>query len=162
MSKVKKINNPFVQQKGDQYMCFGCSPNNMIGFNLEFFAEDEIVFAKWKPEQKYEGYLNVVHGGIQATLMDEIASWYIYSMLDTAGVTQKLEVQYHKPLYVSGGEVLIKADLEKQTKKLARIKTEIINSNGQVSSSAIVEYYLFPPNVARVKYKYPGKEAFWL
>jgi uncharacterized protein (TIGR00369 family) len=162
MSDKKKIINPFVQHKGDSYNCFGCSPHNNIGFKLEFYAEGEEVFASWLPETKYEGYTNVVHGGLQATLMDEIASWYIYAMLDSAGVTNKLDVQYHKPLYISGGEVLIKARLEQQTRRLALIKTEIINSKAEICSTANVEYYLFPPNVARAKYNYSGKEAFWV
>ncbi|WP_430815593.1 PaaI family thioesterase [Carboxylicivirga sp. RSCT41] len=161
MSDKKKIINPFVKQKGDSYNCFGCSPQNNIGFKLEFYAEGDAVFASWLPQSKYEGYMNVVHGGIQATLLDEIASWYIYAMLDTAGVTNKLDVSYHKPLYVSGGEVLIKATLEEHTRKMARLKTEILNAKGEVCSSAIVEYFLFPQNVAKAKYMYPGKEAFW-
>ncbi|MBK3516855.1 PaaI family thioesterase [Carboxylicivirga marina] len=161
MSEIRKIRNPFIEEKGDNYNCFGCSPQNSIGFKLHFYEENNVVFTKWNPVKNFEGYTNVVHGGIQATLMDEIASWYIYSMLDTAGVTNRLDVNYHKPLYISGGEVTIRAYLEEQTRRLARIKTEIVNSAGVICSSAIVEYFLFPTNVAKAKYMYPGKEAFW-
>lgn len=157
----QKIINPFIEHKGEAYNCFGCSPHNPMGLHLDFYSDGIKLFAKWVPDKSFEGYDNVIHGGIQATLMDEIASWFIYAMLDTAGVTSKLDVQYHKPLYVSGGEVRIEAELEKQTRKSAHIKTQIINSTGVVCSSAVVEYYLFPPNVARAKYMYPGKESFW-
>lgn len=161
MSVIKKILNPFVNHKGEQYNCIGCSPFNSIGFQLEFYEANDIVFAKWNPNKQFEGYMNVIHGGIQATLQDEIASWYIYSMLDTAGVTERLDVQYHKPLYVSGGEIKLEAELEALTKKKATIKTRIVNAKGITCCSAVVEYYLFPPNVARAKYMYPGKEKFW-
>jgi len=161
MSQIKKIRNPFVSKKGEAYNCIGCAPDNEIGFQLEFFAHGQSLFAHWLPNRRFEGYMNVVHGGIQATLMDEIASWYVYAMLDTAGVTSRLDVQYHKPLYVSGGELKITADLKSKSPKLAQIETKILNANGVVCSSAVVDYYLFPPNVARAKYMYPGKEAFW-
>ena len=161
MSQVKKINNPFIKHKGDQYNCIGCSPNNKTGFQLEFYSDGESVYSYWIPKVEFEGYMNVVHGGIQATLMDELASWFVYSMLDTAGVTSKMEIQYHNPLYISAGEMKITARLISKNKKHALIETEIENSKGVVCSSAIVEYYLFPPNVARVKYNYPGKDKFW-
>ncbi len=162
MSKeIKRIKNPFKAQKGDTYNCFGCSPNNPIGLHLDFYSDGEIVFAKWMPKQQYEGYTNVIHGGIQATLMDEIASWFIYAMLDTAGVTSRLDVQYHKPLYANGGEVKISATLKECTDRKAIIQAEVQNAKGQICSSALVEYCLFPPMVAKKKYMYPGKECFW-
>ncbi|TRX71366.1 PaaI family thioesterase [Carboxylicivirga sp. M1479] len=161
MEGFKKISNPFIKQKGEIYNCIGCSPNNQIGFHLEFYASDHEVVAFWDATTNFEGYTNVVHGGIQATLLDEIASWYIYAMLDTAGVTKRLDVEYLKPLYVLGGQVKVKAKLKEKNAKSALIETEIVNSKGVVCCKAIVEYYLFPPNVAKAKYMYPGKEAFW-
>jgi len=161
MTTLKKIHNPFVHQKGSDYNCFGCSPGNHMGLKLEFFADNDHVVAYWCPNRGFEGYTNVVHGGIQATLLDEIASWYIYAMLDTVGVTRKLDVSYHKPFYVSTGKARIEASLIQQTKSIALIKAKIVNANGVICSSARVEYYLFPPEIARVKYNYPGIEAFY-
>ncbi len=161
MSTVKKINNPFQEHKGERYNCFGCSPSNHSGLQLEFFGDGTTVFCYWNPQRAYEGYINIVHGGIQATLLDEVASWYIYSMLDTAGVTQRLNVEYHKPLFVSRGEVKVSAELKKKTNKIAIIKACIFNGDGVILCSADVEYYLFPPHVARAKYMYPGKKEFW-
>lgn len=162
MTDIKKIANPFITEKGNSYNCFGCSPSNAIGLELVFYYDGNEVFCNWEPHNNYEGYTNVVHGGIQATLMDEIASWYIYSLLDTAGVTKKLDVEYHKPLYISGGAVKITASLIEQKHDVAVIKTETINAKGVVCSSARVEYFLFPPLLARKKYNYPGREKFWL
>ena len=161
MSTVKKINNPFLAHKDNNYNCFGCSPSNNIGFHLEFFGDGENVFCYWNPQKSYEGYANVVHGGIQAALMDEVAAWFTYSMLGTAGVTQGLNVEYHKPLFITGGEVKINASLKEKTGKSALIRTTIVNSKGVICCSADVEYFLFPPQLARTKYMYPGKEKFW-
>ncbi|MBS2097626.1 PaaI family thioesterase [Carboxylicivirga linearis] len=161
MSELKKIFNPFLENKGRDYQCFGCSPHNSEGLLMEFYSDGECVYADWKPRKHFEGYKNVIHGGIQATLMDEIASWTIYSIVGTAGVTQKMEVNYHRPLFANVEYIKIKATVKNKTSEQAVIKTEIINQKGIVCSSADVAYYLFPLKIAVLKYHYPGKDAFW-
>ena len=84
---MKEIKNPFLDRK--DYCCFGCSPANHIGLRMKFYEEEEFVVSEWLPRSEFEGYANVLHGGIQATLMDEIASWTIYVKAGTGGVTRK-------------------------------------------------------------------------
>jgi len=116
----------------------------------------------WKPDRKFEGYHNVLHGGIQATIHDEVASWAVYTQCETAGVTSNLNVTYQKPLYISSNEkITIKATLKEQAEKKAVFETEILNAKGEICSSAIVEYFLFPKPIAERKFFYPGKEAFF-
>ena len=91
----RKIINPFAGRSG--YNCFGCSPDNKLGLQLSFLNEGEYIVARWLPQPQFQGYHNLLHGGIQATLLDEIASWYVYARLHTAGVTSRLAVRYRKP-----------------------------------------------------------------
>ncbi len=72
---MKKIRNPYVDLKG--YNCFGCSPNNIQGLHMHFEEHGEKIISEWTPKMQFQGYKNVLHGGIQATLMDEIASWCV-------------------------------------------------------------------------------------
>nr|WP_321410577.1 PaaI family thioesterase [uncultured Carboxylicivirga sp.] len=161
MSELRKLSNPFLKSKGEDYHCFGCSPNNTHGLIMEFYSDGKYVYADWIPDKRFEGYKNVVHGGIQATIMDEIASWTIYSLLDTAGVTQKMEVIYHRSLFANNSQIKIKAEVKSSNEKQAVIYVEILNQNNIVCSSADVVYFLFPPDIAKIKYHYPGKDAFW-
>ncbi len=158
---MRKIKNPFIETYGKNYHCFGCSPHNKIGLNLNFFEKDGITMAEWKPNKDFEGYHNVLHGGIQALMHDEIASWAVYTQCNTAGVTSNLNVTYHRPVYISSEKITIKAVIKIQEEKKAIIETELINDKGQVCSSAIVEYFLFPKSIAEKKYYYPGKDAFF-
>ncbi len=159
---MRKIHNPFVEAYGDNFHCFGCSPANNIGLHLHFYEDGGNLYADWRPDRNFEGYHNVVHGGIQATIHDEIASWAVYTLCETAGVTSNLNVTYHKPLYISTNDkVKIKAVLKEHGKKKAVFETEIINAKGEICSTAIVEYFLFPKIVAERKYFYPGKDAFF-
>ncbi len=161
MENLAKIKNPFINHKGDSYNCFGCSPQNINGLLMEFYSDGDKLYSEWKPDKQFEGYQNVIHGGIQATIMDEIASWTVYALLDTAGVTEKMEVNYHKPLYLSQGNISIVSVVKQKDEKKAVLFVEIKNTKNIVCSSAEITYYLFPSRIAKAKYNYPGKDAFW-
>ena len=81
---MKKIINPYDK---DLNMCFGCGTANPIGLKLLFTESDEFIHASWQPTVYYQGYPNVLHGGIIAALLDEIGGWVISVKIGTAGVT---------------------------------------------------------------------------
>jgi len=156
-----KIVNPFTVNPPDVYQCFGCSPNNSIGLQLKFFVDGDEVCCRWQPSKQYEGYVNVLHGGIQATLLDEIAGWFINSQLGSAGVTKALNVSYLQPVYVTDESILLKASLKECTEREAVIDARLYNSAGKLCSTAEAVYFIFPEPIARKKFNYPGRDAFF-
>lgn len=155
---TRNINNPFRGLEG--YNCFGCSPDNHYGLKMHFEEEDDAVVSCWSPDQRFQGYSGVLHGGIQATLMDETASWYVFTKLGTAGVTARMEVRYHKPVLISKGPLIIRGSLIEQNKRLASIKVTLTDKEGILCSEATIDYFLFPPEKARQQLFYPGQEYF--
>ena len=156
---MKNIRNPFEGTEG--FDCFGCCPDNPIGLKMKFVDEGEYVTCRWSPAPHLQGYANVLHGGIQATLMDEIASWTVYVKAKTAGVTSSLKAEYLKPVFINRGPVILKGKLMNTEGKTATVKVELFNNQNIVCSRAIVEYYIFPEDVARQRYYYPGHENFF-
>jgi len=112
------------------------------------------------PAESFQGYHNVLHGGIQATLMDEIASWTVQVKMKTAGVTADLSCRFLKPVYIDAGRISIRARIRNSEKRLASILVTIIDASGNVCSEGMVKYFLFPENVARERYHYPGASSF--
>ncbi|NVO09721.1 MAG: PaaI family thioesterase [Bacteroidales bacterium] len=157
---MKKINNPFIGK--DSFNCFGCSPDNHHGLKLEFWLneEDNAVEANWSPKDYLQGYTDVLHGGVQATIMDEIASWVIYVLLETAGVTAKMEIRYLKPVIISNGAITIKAKFKSKKKRLVNIGVEIFDENNELCTEADVQYFVYPQELAAIKFNYPGIKAF--
>jgi len=155
----RKVRNPFTKHQG--YNCFGCSPDNAAGLRLNFVDEGEIITATWQPNPDFQGYNNLLHGGIQATLLDEIASWYVYVKLKTAGVTSKIEIKYRKPVYVTKGPVLLKAGLIETRRNLADIRAELFDSDNQLCAQGVIQYFTFPEKIAREKYFYPEATDFY-
>jgi len=158
---VKKIINPFVESKKHDYKCFGCSPLNDSGLKLEFWDAGDEIICKWVPYKHMEGYTKILHGGIQALILDEIASWTIYTKCETAGVTANIDIKYKHPLEITDQEIVVRAKVENINKRLATINATIENHEGKLCAQGIVTYFIFPKELAKEKYNYPGIEAFY-
>ncbi len=155
---MRKIINPYDPERNK---CFGCSPTNPIGLHLTFYEDGEDIVTEWDPEYYMQGYLNVLHGGIQATLHDEIASWTVYTKLETAGVTSKLEISYQKAVYVNKGKITLRSRVLTHEDRLATMYTRLYDGNGNLCSEGKVTYYIYPQKIAIARYNYPGVEAFF-
>jgi len=108
-----------------------------------------------------QSYPKVVHGGIQATLLDEIAGWVVYVKCGTVGLTAEMKVKFRQPLYIDQGEVIIRARLIDQNKRLATISAQLTDSFGKICADAEIRYFLLSEAEARGKYHYPGVDAFY-
>lgn len=51
-------------------VCFGCGINNPDGLQVKSYWEGEEAVCKWRSEEKYHGWANLLNGGILATLID--------------------------------------------------------------------------------------------
>ncbi|MDO5130133.1 MAG: PaaI family thioesterase, partial [Prevotellaceae bacterium] len=72
---MKKIINPWEGMPG--YNCIGCSPDHPFGFHLHFYEDGEYIVSQWQPTSDFQGWVNTLHGGIQALLLDEICGWVV-------------------------------------------------------------------------------------
>lgn len=159
---MRKIINPFREQgTRDNYNCFGCSPFNEIGLQLEFWEDGDELLAKWQPRHSLEGWHNVIHGGIQASLLDELGGWIVLIKMKTAGVTSELNIKYLKPVNISKGEITVRGKVISTSKRLAKISAELLDGDNQICATAEIDYFCFPENIARAKYHYPGHDAFY-
>jgi acyl-coenzyme A thioesterase PaaI-like protein len=152
------IKNPFYKLEG--YNCFGCSPENKLGLRMNFKVEGEAVVCDWEPEDHLQGWVGVLHGGIQATLMDEIASWFVFVKLQTAGVTSKMEVKLIKPVKMEMAPFRLRATLKEMKRNIAMIQVELFMSDGTLGAESIMHYFTYPQNIASSKLFYPGIEHF--
>jgi len=154
-----KLNNPYAGMPG--YSCFGCSPANPMGLQMEFFTEGDEVLCMWDPDEHFQGFHDVLHGGVQATMMDEIASWVVFVKLDTAGVTYQLTTRFRKPVLISKGSVTVRATLVRQQKRIAEIEVRLYDGEGTLCAESQANYFVMPREKAVQELHFPGKEAFF-
>ena len=81
---------------GDDY-CFACGTKNPIGLHLEFAPVEDKVVAKKILPREYQGYTNVVHGGIVTLLLDEAMGSFVQEKYNEQAMTGRLEVRYKHP-----------------------------------------------------------------
>lgn len=81
-----------------QNRCFGCGPANERGLHLDFMlADDGRVLCEATVADTFEGPKGYLHGGIIATLLDEIMSKAVRSH-GVVAMTRHLEVNYLRPV----------------------------------------------------------------
>jgi len=156
---MKILSNPWSGIPG--YNCFGCCDKNPLGLKMKFTEMEDHVRSEWIANPDFQGYHNVLHGGIQASLMDEIAGWTIFVKADTGGVTSRLEVRYKKPVVLDNDPIVLKSYLIEINKKIARLKVELFNSKGELCTEAEADYFVLSPEMAKVKFSFPGKDSFY-
>lgn len=149
---MKKILNPWRGMA--EYNCFGCDPDNERGLRMEFFEEGDEVVSIWKPRPEFQGWVDTLHGGIQATLADEISSWVVFRKFQTSGVTSSLSVRYHKPIMTTSDHITLRAHVDKQRRNLVDIAVEIYDEQDNLCTKAVSTYFLFPKEKAERDFKF--------
>jgi acyl-coenzyme A thioesterase PaaI-like protein len=78
--------------------CFACGPDHPFGLHLDFFYDSDIreVSSRFHSNELFAGFPGILHGGIQATILDEIAFWGVWACYKQNGFTYDLAVQYRK------------------------------------------------------------------
>lgn len=155
---MKKIKNPWINLTDKGYNCFACAPSNPCGLKMEFYEDGDDIVSLWTPGDNYQGWLDTLHGGIQATLMDEIGGWIIARKFQTSGMTTNLNIKYKKPI-PTGKDVTI--EIRGRVKEVKRMFVFIeaeIRYDGEVRSSAEMTYYTFSKEVAEKDFMFTGCE----
>ena len=63
-------NLDFFQDHMPGNVCFGCGRNNHHGLKISSYWQEEEAICIWKSEEKYQGWKDILNGGILATLID--------------------------------------------------------------------------------------------
>ena len=154
---MKRIINPWTRTPG--YNCFGCSPDNPIGTRMRFFEDGDQIISIWRPTQNHQSWLNTLHGGIQAVLLDEVCGWVVFHLLKTAGVTAKMEMRYHKPVSTLQDYIKLRGFLVEMRRNVAIVKGEIYSSKGELLCECTCTYFTFLQAKAQAEMGYIPSET---
>ncbi len=120
------------EQIRDDNYCFACGKDNPIGLRLNIHADENGAYIKdYIIKKEYQGYADIVHGGIISLILDELQV-YAAGGRGYKTVTARIEVRFIKPLKV-GVPIDAKAHVI-DIKKGAWIETE-----GEVLQEGIVK-----------------------
>ncbi|MFX1380676.1 MAG: PaaI family thioesterase [Promethearchaeota archaeon] len=100
--------------------CFGCSPRNENGLKLKVLMSNQGCISYTSISENFCGFDGIVHGGIIATLLDEISAWTLVVHLKKLCITQEAKIKYYKPVFVNiaisiEGQIVEKNNIEVKT-----------------------------------------------
>jgi uncharacterized protein (TIGR00369 family) len=129
--------------------CFVCGVSNPFGLHLRFYdtAPGEVTADITIPEQ-YQGYPGVVHGGIVAAMLDEVAGRTIMSNPPRFMFTARLDIRYRKNVPI-GKPLRMVGNLLKSRSRMVTAKSVIYNQEGTLLAEAEALLMDVPENLLK-------------
>ncbi|MBP7792914.1 MAG: PaaI family thioesterase [Candidatus Goldbacteria bacterium] len=109
----------------DDRYCIACGDRNPIGMHLKFVIKDDNLETKYTFPREFQGYKDLVHGGMLSLLLDEIMVNLPLQKLKVPVVSADLRIKLKKPLRV-GEKVIARAHIIKQKGRFFIVKGEIV------------------------------------
>ncbi|MDP6942782.1 MAG: PaaI family thioesterase [Myxococcota bacterium] len=125
---------------GAEQQCYGCGPNNPEGLRLRFAREGDSVVTTFTARSGLDGPPGILHGGLQATLCDEVAGWALVGLLGKMGFTTSMNVRYMRPVRLEV-PVEVRAKIASHEGAIVTLKVTL-SQQGKVGCMARVSYAL--------------------
>ena len=128
----------------DDQMCFGCGKQNSRGLQLKFDLDRrrKRIKTKWIPKKEFQGYADIVHGGMIALVLDELMVNLLWTLQHPA-VTAEIAVRLHRPARTDE-PMDCEARIESKTGRLFRMKSEAKNPQGKLIATATAKCIAVP------------------
>ena len=120
--------------------CFVCGESNPAGLNLRFETDGRLVQTRFVPRPEHVGFRRTVHGGLTATLLDEIMVWACAVQTKRFAFCAELNVRFLNP--VRPGEALVASGelVSNRRGRLFDAKAELRDQAGVVLATATGKY----------------------
>ncbi len=133
--------------------CFACGADNPIGMRLHIEIGDGTARAVWPAGHDYVGWSDKLHGGIIATLLDEVMAW-APSSYDSWAVTAEMTIRYRSPA-TPGEELTATGRVEKRRRRIFEVVGEVRGSDGRLIAEGRGRYLGASPTAkAELKERY--------
>lgn len=114
--------------------CFACGGQNAIGMRLEIELGEGMARTEWRAGADYVGWEDKIHGGILATLLDEVMAW-APSSYDSWAVTAEMHLRYRAP--ANPGELLTaEAHVMSRKRRIYEVHGEVRGDSGRLIAEA--------------------------
>ncbi len=119
--------------------CFVCGDKNPVGLNVEFYYENGKAIGEYVVGDHFQGYKDILHGGILSTLLDEVMIKSILAQ-DILTVTCEIKVRFKKPVKI-GQRLFLEGKPTGDKGKIILAQGEIKDEAGEVVASAEGKFF---------------------
>ncbi|MEN9575663.1 MAG: hypothetical protein RL514_3518 [Verrucomicrobiota bacterium] len=126
------------------HSCFVCGESNPHGLKLRFETDGRTVHTRFTPRAEHIGFKGVTHGGLLATVLDEIMVWAVAAPTRRFAYCAEMTVRFHQPAQPDV-ELLAVAELvANRREKLFEAKAELRTASGTLVATATGKYLPVP------------------
>jgi len=118
----------------DDHYCFVCGPKNPIGLKLDFRFDGKTISTDFVPQKEHQGYMNIVHGGIISTLLDEVMVKLAIE-LGMPAVTAQMDIRLKQALK-TGAKITVSAEITKDSRKIIEAYAKAVTDDGVIVADA--------------------------
>lgn len=119
----------------NQERCFVCGAANPVGLGLSFWFEGEQYCTSLAVQEQHQGYAGLLHGGITATVLDEVMARLLW-VRGIRAIPAQLEVRYLRPVRV-GERLTFRGRLLSDRGKLVETEAVALGADGQQVARAV-------------------------
>ena len=83
-----------------EHNCFACGTLNANGLQLDLHLEPARCWTELELDPRFQGWDEIAHGGIVATILDEVMAWSLVAS-DNWGLTARMNVAFRRPVALS-------------------------------------------------------------
>lgn len=118
--------------------CFACGPENPVGLHLDPGEMDEgEAVATFSPGEHHAGAGDTLHGGLAATVLDEIMVWAGILAERVLSVTGKMDLRFLRPVSVAD-EIVLRGRVNERSGRRLRCSGELtVNGQKAVTASGL-------------------------
>nr|HID58332.1 PaaI family thioesterase [Desulfobacterales bacterium] len=131
---------------GAEY-CFACGPQNPVGLHMRVLYEEDRAVCHLSLSKEFQGWDGIVHGGLLATILDEIMAHAIIHFVGEA-VTTSLEIKFRAPMHI-GEEVEAFGYITQRKSRGVVAKGEIRSAKDSRLIAQAEGKYIFLPEDSR-------------
>lgn len=118
--------------------CFVCGDKNQCGLKVDFFYEKGVAKAEYKASSDFEGYKDILHGGVISALLDEVM---IKSVLakDILAFTASIEIRFKQPIK-TGERLSLEGKILKDQGKIITTQGKVLKEDNTVAALGFAKY----------------------
>ena len=81
----------------EPHNCFACGAVNAHGLHLDLHVDGERCWTDLAIPNRFQGWDEIAHGGIVATILDEVMAWSLVDH-DNWGLTARMTIDFKRPV----------------------------------------------------------------
>jgi uncharacterized protein (TIGR00369 family) len=122
------------------HSCFVCGDANPRGFKIRSETDGKVVRTLFAFSPEHVGFKQTVHGGLTATVLDEIMTWACAVQAKRFAYCAELNVRYIQPIR-PGEKLSAVAELTANRRgRIFETKAELRDASGNLLASATGKY----------------------